>query len=103
MYCLCGTVLTTLIYVLTLFEKTEQNAKIANYFLKALPPYLFGASVIDISRFGSEYENTGPSYGSLYSIGRNGQNIIYFMGTGLVYFLLTLLIDRLRRTNNKLG
>ena len=72
MYSLIGTVLTTLIYVLTLFEDTQEDAILANYFLKCIPPYLFGSSVIDLSRFGAEYEDEGPSYGSLYTLERNG-------------------------------
>ena len=36
-------------FVLRVFEETNPDAITANFFLKLLPPYLFGASIIDIS------------------------------------------------------
>ena len=48
-YILGGTVLATLMFVLRIFEDTNPDAVLSNYFLKLLPPFLFGSSIIDIS------------------------------------------------------
>jgi hypothetical protein len=46
LYILSGTILTTLIYVMRLFDATRKYALGFNYALKLFPPYLFGCTIL---------------------------------------------------------
>ena len=45
-YILSGTVLTTLTYIMRLFDTTRSYAIIISYSLKIFPPYLFGCTIL---------------------------------------------------------
>jgi ATP-binding cassette, subfamily A (ABC1), member 3 len=47
LYILSGTILTTLIYVMRLFDTTRKYALGLNYALKLFPPYLFGCTILE--------------------------------------------------------
>jgi ATP-binding cassette, subfamily A (ABC1), member 3 len=46
-YILSGTIVTTLIYVMRLFDTTREIGIGLSYFLKLFPPYLFGCTILD--------------------------------------------------------
>ena len=45
-YILSGTILTTLVYVMRLFDETRNIAVGISYLLKFFPSYLFGCSIL---------------------------------------------------------
>jgi ATP-binding cassette subfamily A (ABC1) protein 3 len=49
MYFISGSILTTLIFLLRMFESTVNAGKGLAYFFKLFPPYLFGGSIVDIA------------------------------------------------------
>lgn len=62
------------------------------YVLKLFPPYLFGASLLDITA-GNIISSLEGRLWNVNNIYGNGKNLIYYCGTALFWGLLVILTE----------
>lgn len=100
MYNLSGTILSTIVFVLKLFETTRSEATTIGFILKFFPPYLFGASIIDIGNYKTtaQIKDRVAADVSLYEMEYNGENLVMIFVNFAIYSTLIFVIEKIQST-----
>lgn len=100
MYNLSGTILSTIVFVLKLFPSTRSEAKIIGFILKFFPPYLFGASIIDIGSYTltAQINERKVAEVSLYEWEYCGENLVMIGVNFGIYIFLMIVIEKIQST-----